>query len=258
MPLLRPQQYVHARETYSYEAPDCRFSIVQTGNLTTVGNYKGIFAAQARSPNGIILRGFELVCQEVFGDCSIAAQNGVFTGSHLSNLREVSAAIVHWKMASQGGRACYRVKSMLAEWKPNTPSQLISAYENRDLSAFRIGGVGIATATAFMRLLFPDDFGVMDSRVVGNHTNRRGITTLTIRRDDGYIINTGTNACKYHEEYVPFLRSEASWLNGQGITFQDVDPFGQHFASPFRACDIEMALFQRSKGARCPRRPAPE
>jgi len=252
---MTPEQYVHAREAYSYKAPDCAFSIMQTGSLTCVGKYKGIFPKGVHPdyPKGINLRRFELICQEVFRDCSNAMRSSSFTNDHLCNLKGTSAAIVHWKMSSQRGRACDRVKNMLIKWNDNTARQLVNAYQNRDMSQFRIGGVRIAIATAFMRFLFPSDFGIMDSRVVGNHTNRGGITTLTIRRDNGYIINTGTNARKYHEEYVPFLRSEASWLNGQGITFQDVDPLGQHFASPFRACDIEMALFQRSKGPSCPR-----
>lgn len=250
MPLLTPQQFVKAREAYSYEAPDCRFFIVQTESLTGVGKYEGIFAAHVRCPDGLNLRGFELICQEVLGDCSDAMRRGMFTHSHLINLQQVSAAVVHWKMASQGGRALYRVKNMLEKWNDSTAHQLIRAYGNRDLSDFRIGGVRIATATAFMRFLFPDDFGIMDSRVVGNHTQPKGITTLSVRRD-GWIYDTDRNVRKYYEEYIPFLRSEASCLNAQGISFQDVDPLGRPLLSPFRACDIEMALFQRGKGPQC-------
>jgi hypothetical protein len=251
MPLLRPLQYVDAREAYGYKDPACRFSIVQTGNLTTEGSYRGIFAAHVRSPDGLNLRGFELVCQEVFEDCSMAAQDRVVTSSHLGNLRAVSAAIVHWKMASQGGRAAYRATEMLSQWDRHTPNRLISAFENRDLPGFCISGVGIPTATAFMRFLFPDDFGVMDSRVVGRHTKPAGITSLSTRRDDGYITNSGSNARKYYEEYVPFLRSEARWLNAEGVTFQDVNANGEPFTSAFRACDIEMALFQSGRRPDC-------
>lgn len=250
MPLLTPQQYVRAREAYSYEAPDCAFSIVQTESLTRVGKYDGIFAAHLRCHDGVNLRGFELICQEVFADCSDALRRGMFTHSHLINLQQVSAAIVHWKMASQGGRPLYRAKNMLNKWNDSTALQLIRAYGNQDLSDFRIGGVRIATATAFMRFLFPDDFGIMDSRVVGNHTQPEGITTLSVRTD-GWIYDTLGNVRKYGKEYVPFLRREANRLNAQGITFQDVDPVGRHFASAFRPCDIEMALFQRGKAPRC-------
>lgn len=253
MPLLEPQEYVRAREAYSYEARDCRFSIMQTGSgsLSCAGKYEGIFAARVRSRNGLNLRQFELVTQEVFRDCSSAMQGGTFMSSHLSNLQQTAMAIVCWKMSSQGGRG--RVENMLDQWRSDTAYQVIDAYENRDVSQFRIGGVGIAIATAFMRFLFPSDFGIMDSRVVGNHTQPNKITTLAIRRSDGYIVDSGPNARKYNEEYTPFLRREASWLNSQGKTFQDVDALGQPFASPFRACDIEMALFERSKGPSCPR-----
>lgn len=239
---------MYAREAYSYEAPDCRFSIVQTGTLTSVGKHEGIFSAHVRCGDGLNLRGFELICQEVFRDCSDAMQNGAFTHTHLLNLQQLSAAIVHWKMASQGGRAPYRVKNMLAKWNDNTARQLINAYQNRDMSQFRIGGVRIAIATAFMRFLFPSDFGIMDSRVVGNQTQPNEITTLTIRRADGYIVDSGPNVRKYNEEYIPFLRSEAAWLHAHGVSFQDTNAFGKPFISPFRACDIEMALFEFNSG----------
>ena len=56
--------------------------------------------------------------------------------------------------------------------------------------------------------------------------------------------DTNTNIKKYDLEYLPFLRKEADWLNSQNATFKDIDALGNVFASPFRACDVEMALFQ--------------
>lgn len=110
------------------------------------------------------------------------------------------------------------------------------------MSLFRIGGVRIPTATAFMRFLFPDDFGIMDSRVVGNHTQPNGLTTLSLR-SDGYISDTKQNVIKYETEYISFLRSQASYLNSLGVKFQDIDAHGNIFSSKFRSCDIEMGLF---------------
>ena len=145
-------------------------------------------------------------------------------------------------MASQGGRAQLKMDNLLAKWNVDTAKQLLDAYIKRDMSLFRIGGVRIPTATAFMRFLFPDDFGIMDSRVVGNHTQPNGITTLSLR-NDGYINDTKQNVIKYETEYTIFLKSQASYLNDLGVKFQDVDSNGQIFLSQFRPCDIEMSLF---------------
>jgi hypothetical protein len=244
MPLLTPQQYVQARQAYCYNSPDCNFSIVQTGKLTNIGSFVGIFATNVPPiyPNGINLRRFEAICQEVFNDCPNAIQSNTFTNNHLNNLRNISAAIVYWKMSSQGGRASLKVKNMLKQWQNTTANQLIGAYQNKQMSQFRIGGIRIPTATAFMRFLFPNDFGIMDSRVVRKYTQPKGITTLSVR-NNGYINDTGANVRKYNTQYIPYLRSEAKWLNNQGVTFQDTDVFGKVFNSLFRACDIEMALF---------------
>jgi len=118
----------------------------------------------------------------------------------------------------------------------------MDAYSNKEFSMFKIGGVRIPTASAFMRFLFPDRYGVMDSRVVGKITQPNGITTLSIR-DDGYINDTKQNTYKYEKEYVVFLQSEAGILNELGITYKDVDKDGIAIDSYFRACDVEMALF---------------
>ena len=244
MPLLTSKQYVQLREAYCYNSPNCNFSIIQTGKLKNTGNFLGIFATDVplHYSNGINLRRFELICQDVFRDCSHATQNNILLPGRLKNLKNISVAIVYWKMSSQGGRAPHKVQNMLNKWTNNTASQLINAYRNRQMSQFRIGGVRIPTASAFMRFLFPNDFGIMDSRVVGKHTQPKSITTLSVR-NDGYINDTIQNVRKYNEEYIPFLRSEAKWLNDQNVTFQEVDNLGNVFDFPFRACDIEMALF---------------
>lgn len=244
MPLLTPQQYVRARQAYCYNSPDCNFFIEQTGNLRYSSNFCGIFTKNIPShyPNGINLRQFEIICQDVFCDVFKAMQNNTLTNIHIKNIKNISTAIVYWKMSSQGGRAPIKVQNMLEKWDNNTTNNLLNAYRDRKMSQFRIGGVLIPTATAFMRFLFPNDFGIMDSRVVGKHTQPKGITMLNVR-SDGYINNTNKNAEKYYTEYIPFLRSEAKWLNDQGITFQDTDAYGNIFNSTFRVCDIEMALF---------------
>ena len=145
-------------------------------------------------------------------------------------------------MTSQGGRAKLKMENLLAKWNDDTVKQLMNAYEKKDMSLFRIGGVRIPTATAFMRFLFPDDFGIMDSRVVGNHTQPNGITTLSLR-NDGYINDTKQNIIKYETEYIIFLRGQAASLNKLGIKFRDVDEQGEIFLSTFRSSDIEMSLF---------------
>ncbi|HEY3130372.1 MAG TPA: hypothetical protein VGL91_13010, partial [Acidobacteriota bacterium] len=117
------------------------------------------------------------------------------------------------------------VKNVLAKWDDSTHKQLLLAYEKRDLSMFRIGGIKIPTATAFLRFLFPEVFGIMDSRVVKNHTQPRGITTLSVRTD-GYINDSPQNINKWTTEYIPFLTREAQALNDDGVTFNDIDGSG--------------------------------
>jgi len=98
-------------------------------------------------------------------------------------------------MSSQGERAKIKVENLLAKWNQNTVRQLLTACDRKDMSFFRIGGVRIPIATAFMRFLFPDEFVIMDSRVVGNFTQPAGITTLSINRY-GYINDTKQNVKK--------------------------------------------------------------
>lgn len=154
----------------------------------------------------------------------------------------MSSAIIFWKMSSQGGRAKLKMGNLQEKWNNDTPKQLLDAYIKKEMQLFRISGVRIPTATAFMRFLFPDDFGIMDSRVVGKYTQPYGITTLNLR-DDGYINDLKLNIHKYNIEYITFLRKKAGILSNSGIKFQDIDAQGSVIFTEFRACDIEMALF---------------
>lgn len=242
--LMASDKYVMLREKYDYNSPDCKLEIVKTGNIYNVGRYIGIFAREVPNgnPNGINIRRFESIVQEVFQDCYAAFISNNLTDNHIINLKQISSAIVYWKMTSQGGRAKLKVDNVLAKWNADTVNQLMNAYEKKDMSLFRIGGVRIPTATTFMRFLFPNDFGVMDSRVVGNHTQPNGITTLSLRKD-GYINDTKQNVEKYTSEYIVFLRDEAKKLNDLCINFKDYDANGRLISAGFRACDIEMALF---------------
>jgi hypothetical protein len=144
-------------------------------------------------------------------------------------------------MASQGGRADWNVANVKNKWRDDTFAQLINAYRKKDLSLFKIGGVRIPTATAFLRFLFPDEYGIMDSRVA-KVTQKNGITQLDIRHD-GYIIDKKKNEEQYNQRYNPFLVNEACQLNNSGITFQDIDELGNQIDFKFRPCDVEMALF---------------
>ena len=127
------------------------------------------------------------------------------------------------------------------KWGDNTVKNLIDGYRRKKMELFEIGGVRIPTATAFMRFLFPDEYGIMDSRVA-RITQRRGITSLYIR-EDGYINDTRRNKEEYAKSYNPFLLNEASQLKSRGVFFQDVAENGSLIDSSFRPCDIEMALF---------------
>lgn len=244
MTLIPAAAYKANREAYSYCDPDVEFRIVQTASLPYVGSFKGIFPGSIPSfaPGAINMRKLETICQSVFRDCSVTQKNSAWMSLHLENLQQVVCAIVHWKMASQGGRSGSKVKNVLAQWDDNTHKRLLLAYEKRDLSMFRIGGIRIPTATAFLRFLFPEVFGIMDSRVAKNHTQLRGITTLSVRTD-GYINDLPQNVDKYATEYIPFLTREAQALNDDGVTFDDIDDSGNLITAGFRPCDIEMALF---------------
>ena len=239
-------EYIQGREAYCYDSPNCNFFIEQTGYLKSTGNFTGIFAKNVplHCLNGINLRHFEAICQEIFRDCSDSIHKNTFSMKHENNLMNISSAIVYWKMSSQGGRSSLKVSNMQDKWNGNTANKLITAFRDQKMEDFRIGGVLIPTATAFIRFLYPNDFGIMDSRVVKNHTQPNNITTLSVRVADGYINNTNQNIKKYYVEYTNFLRKEADWLNSQDATFQDTDAFGNVFTSSFRACDVEMALFQ--------------
>lgn len=245
MPFLTPEKYVKARQMYSYDSEGCTFNICQTRNLQHVGSYKGLFGSVVpkRVASGINLRRFELICHEQFTDFSNAVRQGIVSTIHIENLKSICSAIVYWKMSSQGGRATRLSLNMLAKWSNDTETKLVGAFEQKNMSLFRIGGVRIPTATAFMRFLFPEEFGIMDSRVVGNYTQPKGITDLNIRPNDGYIKDSISNVQKYSTEYIPFLKAEADWLNDKGTTFLDMDHRGNPINSRFRVCDVEMALF---------------
>ena len=245
MPLLTPEKYVEARQVYSYDSENCTFNIGQTGNLQYVGSFKGLFGSivPKKFLSGINIRRFELICHEQFTDFSNAFRQGIASTIHIENLKSICSAIVYWKMSSQGGRATRSSLNMLAKWSHETETQLVGAFEQKNMSLFKIGGVRIPTATAFMRFLFPEEFGIMDSRVVGNYTQPKGITTLNVRPNDGYIVDIVSNVHKYSTEYIPFLKAEADWLNDKGVTFLDMDPSGNSIKSRFRICDVEMALF---------------
>lgn len=94
-----------------------------------------------------------------------------------------------------------------------------------------------------LRFTYPNEFGIMDKRVVTRHTQPAEITMISLRQEDGYINDTRDNVDKYNSEYVPFLVAEATALNTASVTFSDVDPAGRQVQVAFRPCDVEMALF---------------
>lgn len=242
MPLLTPAQYVAKREAYAYTDTAVTFHIIQTESLPHAGTFQGIFprSVPRGNPNGVNLRKFEAICQSVFADAASALTENALTPVHESNIKSVALAIVHWKMASQGGRANRLMNNVGQQWQPDTHLALLDAYSAQSLSGFRIGGIRIPTASAFLRFLYPDEFGIVDRRVVTSHTQPVGITTMNLRHD-GYINDVTQNVTKYTTEYIPFLRGEAAGL--AGVTFLDYDQSGTPFSSTFRPCDIEMALF---------------
>jgi hypothetical protein len=246
--LYAAEQYKTMRERYCYSDRDCNFEIVSTPGLHKrfIRKYVGIFSRTVPQhyPDGINVRQFELIVQEVFTDVNHAESNKSITATHVTNLKEIICAVVHWKMASQGGRADLKTDNVKNKWKDDTVSKIINAYRGKDLALFKIDGIRIPTATAFLRFLFPNEYGIMDSRVV-KITQNNNITQLDLR-DDGYIIDKKKNIEQYKQKYNPFLVNEARQLNNSGMLFQDVDEQGNPLDSQFRPCDIEMALFQKS------------
>jgi hypothetical protein len=149
-------------------------------------------------------------------------------------------------MASQVGRAKLKVRNVETKWTVGTASRLIQAYDDRNVKGFKIGGVRIPTATAFMRFLFPDLFGIVDSRVA-SLTNNLQVTRFSLRKhktNRNYVNDTKENVREYTDAYIPFLRKEAQCLNDFGARFHDVDASGAPLQSVFRPCDIEMALWE--------------
>lgn len=244
MNLLSIEDYIKHREAYSYEDPGCRFEILQTNGLNYTGEFHGIFAGSvpATCIKGVNLRKFEAVCEEVFNNCCEPTRKGILTKQHAVNLRSITYAIVHWKMASQGGRASKNVKNIQDKWTGETVYKLIKAYRNKDIHEFMIPGIRIPTATAFMRFLFPDIYGIMDSRVA-RLTQKHNLTSLSIR-EDGYINDTARNIKQYNDNYIPFLQQEAYLLNKNGARFIDFDISGKKAEFKFRPCDVEMALWK--------------
>ncbi len=240
--LFTAGEYKSMREEYCYHDRDCRFEIVATTFLDSqfTGEYKGIFPKTVPShySYGINLRRFELIVQAVFAAASRAESNNTITPTHITNLRETICAVVHWKMASQGGRADLKTENVKKKWGNDTFNKVINAYREKALALFEIDGVRIPTASAILRFLFPDEYGIMDSRVV-KITQRENITHLDLR-DDGYIKDIKKNKEQYNNNYNPFLVAEACQLNDCGVLFQDVDEHGNTINSKFRPCDIEM------------------
>jgi hypothetical protein len=245
--LFSAMEYKTMREGYCYYDRDCRFEIVATDGLYGgfTGKYEGVFPKTVPQyySHGINLRWFEMIVQAVFAAASHAESKDTVSATHISNLQEIICAVVHWKMASQGGRADQKVDNVKKKWGNHTFNKVLNGYRRKDLALFEIGGVRIPTATAFLRFLFPDEFGIMDSRVI-KITQRNNITQLDLR-DDGYIKDVNKNKEQYNKNYNPFLVAEACQLNDCGVLFQDVDENGNPVNSKFRPCDIEMALFRK-------------
>lgn len=238
-------EYKSMRENYSYCDRNCQFQVIAAHGLDDrlAGQFLGIFPKKVppHYTRGINLRRFEKIIQAVFVAAHQSGSHRIVPQDHSNNLKEIACAIVHWKMASQGGRADRNAKNVREKWTNNTAGDLIKAYENKKMELFEISGVRIPTATAFMRFLFPDECGIMDSRVA-KITQDRGITFLDIR-EDGYIKDIRRNRNQYIESYNSFLQSEATQLRDRDVLFQDIDENGSTMNSAFRPCDIEMALF---------------
>ncbi|MGD0209700.1 MAG: hypothetical protein ABSC14_01820, partial [Desulfomonilia bacterium] len=234
--LFTESEYKSMREDYCYYDRDCQFQVVAATGLDDrfTGQFLGIFPKRVppHYAHGINLRRFEAITQAVFAAASRSEAHGIVPPAHVANLKEIVCAIVHWKMASQGGRADLKANNVRNKWGDNTVKNLIDGYRRKKMELFEIGGVRIPTATAFMRFLFPDEYGIMDSRVA-RITQRRGITSLYIR-EDGYINDTRRNKEEYAKSYNPFLLNEASQLKSRGVFFQDVAENGSLIDSSFR------------------------
>lgn len=238
--LLTPEQYKIMRESYCYSDRNCIFTLVNTDALESnyVKTFQGIFSGviPPTYPDGINLRKFELIVQSVFSDCLNSKSENTE-----ANLKQIICAIVHWKMASQGGRSKVAVKRVEENWNVDTYKTLMNAYDNEDVSLFKIRGVKIPTATTILRFINPEKFGIMDSRVA-KVTNDRAITELKLR-PDGYINDTKKNVGQFKDKYILFLINEAAELNNAEIMFNDLDANGNTAGFQFRPSDIEMALF---------------
>lgn len=105
MPLLSHAEYVQAREAYFYDDPDVTFDVVQTGTLPHTGSFRGVFPQNVPHSAGVNLRKFEAICETVFSDAATAEDGRSLTPAHRENIKSLTLAIVHWKMASQGAEA---------------------------------------------------------------------------------------------------------------------------------------------------------
>ena len=107
--LFTAAEYKTKREEYCYYDRECRFEIVATAFLDSqfIGKYEGIFqkTVPRHYSHGINLRRFEMIVQAVFAAANHGESNNTITPTHVANLKEIICAVVHWKMASQGGRA---------------------------------------------------------------------------------------------------------------------------------------------------------
>jgi len=117
------------RENYCYADPECKFDIASSSFLDQqfVGKYEGIFpkVVSRNYPNGINLRRFESIVQAVFAAANEATTNNAITLAHEINLKEIICEIIHWKMASQGGRAVAKVNNTKKKWNSETMKTVI-------------------------------------------------------------------------------------------------------------------------------------
>jgi hypothetical protein len=244
-------EYEKSRENYAYSDCGVEVEIRQTGRLPIAGLIRGIFASTVPQghPNAVNLRRFEKICQCVFRDCydtweTNARKAHALSTDQVLNLKSVSAAIVHWKNSSQGVRAEIWETQLREKWNDRTVVSLLYGYRNRDVKWFTYEhAIGVATASAFLRLLFPETYGIIDRRVAVALQDA-GIVSMSLQ-PNGYIINTDRNVSQYNDVYVRWLQGEARRLNKLGCCFQDHDENGIQRQFPFRACDIEMAIWAR-------------
>lgn len=241
---LNDLKYVGLREIYLYNAVDLELNIKPTENISKIVA-KGIYSGKPDA-GAINLRQFEKIVYSVFDDFSKNYREKSLELVHRENLKETIRAIVYWKMTSQGGRSKRLSKNVIEKWSDITEKMLYTGFVEEDFKSFKIDGVRIPTASAIIRFIYPDKYGIIDSRVVGNYTQKKGITSLKLR-DDGYIIDSKENTEKYMTEYIKFLQNTADGLNKQNIKFHDFDEHGESFLSSFRPCDVEMAIFSLGK-----------